>query len=142
MCPKCNISKDVIKNGHYFRPSDSKRIQRFRCKNCGKGFWGLEGLGQEEAQTFQDYRQSRRYQKSEVDEESCVCTQESEVVEEGVGQGTRYCCRFHEEEKAKKNTHECLFCPGQLFVPESPPLQEEDDLDEEKVCCYVLEKGE
>ena len=30
--------KPLIKNGTFFRPSDGRRIQRYRCKCCGKNF--------------------------------------------------------------------------------------------------------
>ena len=34
-CPKCTIfHNSILKFGHYFRSSDSKRIQRYQCKHC------------------------------------------------------------------------------------------------------------
>jgi len=42
-CPKTHCSltsnrSNIYKDGSYFRPSDGRRIQRFRCKICGKRF--------------------------------------------------------------------------------------------------------
>ncbi len=40
ICPKntCKNSKTIIKDGSYFRADDSRLIQRYRCKSCGKRF--------------------------------------------------------------------------------------------------------
>ena len=37
-CPRdsCHNQSSFVKDGHYFRKSDSKYIQRYRCKDCGK----------------------------------------------------------------------------------------------------------
>ena len=53
MCPKCNSSDpDHVRNGHYTRRGDRKKIQRYRCKRCGKEF---------SQSSFQDcYRQRLR----------------------------------------------------------------------------------
>lgn len=38
-CPKCEATnKNIIKSGHFKRSSDSKKIQRFKCKSCGAYF--------------------------------------------------------------------------------------------------------
>lgn len=38
-CPGCRLSgSSVVRNGCYFRQSDSRHIQRFRCNACGKHF--------------------------------------------------------------------------------------------------------
>ncbi len=53
MCPICKNNLNVIKRGFYRRPSDNKKIQRFLCKHCKKGF---------SQQTFAiDYRQQKRW---------------------------------------------------------------------------------
>ena len=52
-CPSCNCRKNVQKRGFYRRPSDQKKIQRYFCKPCKKGF---------SEQTFAvDYRQRTRW---------------------------------------------------------------------------------
>ena len=56
MCPECpNCRADsgsVVRNGHFFRRSDSRKIQNFRCKACSKYFSNA---------TFSDcYRQKKR----------------------------------------------------------------------------------
>lgn len=52
-CPNCpKNGGHVIRNGHYFRQSDSRKIQSFYCKSCGKYF---------SSATFSDcYRQKKR----------------------------------------------------------------------------------
>ncbi len=51
-CPNCKQSVQIVKDGSFFRPSDSRRIQRYKCKNCGKRFSNA---------TFQlAYRQNKR----------------------------------------------------------------------------------
>ena len=53
MCPNCKSEHHVIKRGFYRRPSDNKKVQRYLCKNCNKGF---------SQQTFAlDYRQQKRW---------------------------------------------------------------------------------
>jgi transposase-like protein len=38
-CPKCCAQKSFLqKYGHFFRKSDSQKIQRWRCRKCGKHF--------------------------------------------------------------------------------------------------------
>ena len=38
-CPKITCkSSQIIKNGHYFRRNDSRKVQRFKCRTCGKQF--------------------------------------------------------------------------------------------------------
>ncbi len=56
MCPECpNCRADgssVVRNGHFFRRSDSRKIQSFKCKACSKYF---------STATFSDcYRQKKR----------------------------------------------------------------------------------
>ncbi len=56
MCPECPncqaCSALVVRNGHFFRRSDSRRIQSFRCKACSKYFSNA---------TFSEcYRQKKR----------------------------------------------------------------------------------
>jgi len=44
ICPNNSCkSPQIIKNGHYFRSNDSRKIQRFRCKSCGKQFSSATG---------------------------------------------------------------------------------------------------
>ena len=38
LCPLCEKSKKIIKNGSYIRDSDKKKCQRYKCKSCGKTF--------------------------------------------------------------------------------------------------------
>ncbi len=53
MCPKCKSDESVIKRGFYRRPSDQKKVQRYRCKSCKISF---------SEQTFAiDYRQQKRW---------------------------------------------------------------------------------
>lgn len=53
MCPHCKSDKFIIKRGTYRRLSDQKKVQRFYCKNCLKGF---------SSQTHSyDYRQRKRH---------------------------------------------------------------------------------
>ena len=43
-CPNIQChSQNIIKNGHYFRANDSRRIQRFKCQVCGKQFSSSTG---------------------------------------------------------------------------------------------------
>ena len=43
-CPEISCKSDqIIKNGHYFRANDSRRIQRFRCASCGRHFSASTG---------------------------------------------------------------------------------------------------
>ena len=43
-CPSSPCkSNQIIKNGHYFRANDSRRVQRFKCSNCGKQFSSSTG---------------------------------------------------------------------------------------------------
>ena len=43
-CPNTTCkSQKIIKNGHFFRANDSRKIQRFRCKSCGKQFSSATG---------------------------------------------------------------------------------------------------
>ena len=52
-CPKCKATTKIIKRGFYKRPSDQKKIQRYRCGSCGSTF---------SEQTFAiDYRQRKRW---------------------------------------------------------------------------------
>jgi len=37
-CPNCQTSNDVVRDGFFFRKDDSKKIQRFKCKNCSRKF--------------------------------------------------------------------------------------------------------
>ncbi len=38
-CPRCAaVRKNIVRDGHFFRADDSKKVQRFRCKACGKKF--------------------------------------------------------------------------------------------------------
>jgi len=38
-CPNCRASGScVVRNGHFFRQSDSRKIQTFRCRDCGRYF--------------------------------------------------------------------------------------------------------
>ena len=52
-CPNCRASGDhVVRNGHYFRKSDSRQIQNFLCKGCRRYF---------SSASFSDcYRQKKR----------------------------------------------------------------------------------
>ena len=52
-CPNCPAgSHSVVRNGHYFRTSDSRKIQCFKCKSCRQYF---------STATFSDcYRQKKR----------------------------------------------------------------------------------
>ena len=52
-CPNCRAhSALVVRNGHFFRRSDSRKIQSYRCKACSKYFSNA---------TFSDcYRQKKR----------------------------------------------------------------------------------
>lgn len=52
-CPNCpEGSTSVVRNGHFFRTSDSRKIQCFKCKACGRYF---------SSATFSDcYRQKKR----------------------------------------------------------------------------------
>ncbi len=52
MCPICKIRNNVVKRGFYRRPSDQKKVQRYRCKICKISF---------SEQTYAiDYRQQKR----------------------------------------------------------------------------------
>ena len=56
MCPECPNCPDgsarVVRNGHFFRRSDSRKIQNFLCRACGRYF---------SSATFSDcYRQKKR----------------------------------------------------------------------------------
>jgi transposase-like protein len=52
-CPSCTCRKNVQKRGFYRRPSDQKKVQRYYCKPCKKGF---------SEQTFAvDYRHRKRW---------------------------------------------------------------------------------
>ncbi len=60
-CLNCDLeARDctkIVRSGHYYRTSDSKRIQRFRCLHCGKNF---------SQASFQScYRQKKRH-KNEI----------------------------------------------------------------------------
>lgn len=38
-CPHCRAERaSIVRDGHYFRASDSRKIQRFRCKDCQRRF--------------------------------------------------------------------------------------------------------
>ena len=37
-CPNCKNSTAIVKDGFFFRASDSRKIQRFKCKNCHRKF--------------------------------------------------------------------------------------------------------
>ena len=53
-CPNTNCQNrtNVIKDGSFYRKNDSRIIQRFRCKNCGKRF---------SSETYKlEYRQKKR----------------------------------------------------------------------------------
>lgn len=52
-CPNCRAdSANVVRNGHFFRRSDSRKIQQYRCKSCSQYFSNA---------TFSDcYRQRKR----------------------------------------------------------------------------------
>jgi len=52
-CPNCRASgSHVVRNGHFFRKSDSRKIQNFVCRNCRRYF---------SSATFSDcYRQKKR----------------------------------------------------------------------------------
>jgi len=52
-CPNCRAGSDsVVRNGHFFRRSDSRKIQNYRCKGCDRYF---------SSATFSDcYRQKKR----------------------------------------------------------------------------------
>ena len=52
-CPRCAAPrKAFVRDGHFFRADDSKSVQRYRCKACGKKF---------SASTFKPtYRQKKR----------------------------------------------------------------------------------
>ncbi len=53
MCPYCKSPNFIKKCGFYRRPSDQKKVQRFRCNACSKGF------SQQTAQP--DYRMRKRW---------------------------------------------------------------------------------
>lgn len=36
--PRSPTSRRIVRNGSYFRSSDGKRVSRFLCRSCGKGF--------------------------------------------------------------------------------------------------------
>lgn len=52
-CPGCRASgSSVVRNGRYYRRSDARQIQRYRCQDCSKHF---------SSATFSDcYRQNKR----------------------------------------------------------------------------------
>ena len=56
-CPKCVLSDTpctkIVRYGCYYRTSDSKVVQRFRCQNCGLGF--------SQATINSRYRQKKRH---------------------------------------------------------------------------------
>ena len=54
-CPHkfCNSSHFIVKDGSYFRKNDSKKVQRYRCKNCGNRFSQSTG-------TLEAYQKKRR----------------------------------------------------------------------------------
>ena len=56
-CPKCvlgdNPCTKIVRFGSYFRTSDSKQVQRFRCQKCGLGF--------SQATLNSRYRQKKRH---------------------------------------------------------------------------------
>ena len=58
-CPNCRASgSHVVRNGHFFRKSDSRKIQNFVCRNCRRYF---------SSATFSDcYRQKKRRINSTV----------------------------------------------------------------------------
>jgi len=33
-CPQCSLASSVIRDGSYYRKSDARKIQRYRCKKC------------------------------------------------------------------------------------------------------------
>ena len=38
-CPRCAAPRNlIVRDGHFHRADDSKDVQRFRCKACGKRF--------------------------------------------------------------------------------------------------------
>ena len=37
-CPKCSSCESIVRDGFYFRRDDSRKIQRFKCKNCSHKF--------------------------------------------------------------------------------------------------------
>lgn len=52
-CPGCRTgSTCVVRDGHFFRRCDSRKVQRFRCKSCQRGFSHSTGSRR--------YRQKRR----------------------------------------------------------------------------------
>ncbi|WP_146037749.1 IS1 family transposase [Halobacteriovorax sp. DA5] len=65
ICPNktCSFPNNIIKDGSYFRADDSRKIQRFRCKNCGKRFSHA---------TYSDhYRHRRRRDTSTIEHLLC-----------------------------------------------------------------------
>ena len=38
ICPRCQEKDFIIKDGFFFRRCDSRKIQRFKCKNCSQKF--------------------------------------------------------------------------------------------------------
>ena len=53
MCPICKTRENIIKRGFYRRPSDQKKVQRYKCTHCKISF---------SEQTFAiDYRQQKRW---------------------------------------------------------------------------------
>lgn len=43
-CPEIHCKSDkIIKNGHYYRANDARKVQRFKCRCCGKQFSSSTG---------------------------------------------------------------------------------------------------
>ncbi|MFG1504348.1 hypothetical protein [Halobacteriovorax sp. ZH5_bin.2] len=66
ICPNktCKSFENINKDGSYFRADDSKRIQRYRCKGCGKRF--------SKATSNDHYRLRRRRDSSMIEHLLCA----------------------------------------------------------------------
>lgn len=65
ICPNkvCTKAQNIIKDGQFFRADDSRQVQRYRCKSCGKRF---------SRASFSDhYRHRRRRETSMIEHLLC-----------------------------------------------------------------------
>ena len=70
-CSRCASSR-VIKDGRYYRAEDAQSIQRYRCKDCGKGF--------SNATFTPTYRQKRRRLNSLIEVDIASSTAQRRIA--------------------------------------------------------------
>ena len=144
-CPKCDLETSVIKAGYYRRSSDSRLIQRYRCRYCKKGFSEQTGR--------LDYRYRRRDLDQQIFRGLCTGVSERglafllgtkpETIARRIGRFGRLCAANLTQLRSRLSCDEVMFDEMESFEhtkckPLTMPLVVEKKT--RRILCVAVEQ--